>query len=367
MDISSQIKEKLLQSGFDDIGFTNIENIPDQRIRLEEYLTDGYHGEMSWLEKNKERRSHPKKIWDEAKSIIVLSKNYGPEENPLKFIDRKKKANISVYARGNDYHELIKEKLKEASVWLKDSYKIESRYFVDTAPIMEKPIAQIAGLGWQGKHTNLVSRKLGSWFFLGVILLSVRLPSASAEIDHCGSCTSCIDICPTNAIIEPYKLDSRKCISYLTIELKGHIPKNMRKSIGNRVYGCDDCLAVCPWNKFAEITNDIKLRAREELNMPNLLYFLGFDREMFNDFFRDSPIKRIGRDRFIRNILIATGNSGMKDYIPKIIPHLTDEIPIVRAASIWAIKQLTSDKEFDHFKKNNMHLEKDDNVMLEWN
>ena len=367
MNISSQIKTKLLQSGFDDIGFTNIENIPDQRVKLEEYLSKGFHGEMFWLEKNKERRAHPKMIWNDAKSIIVLSKNYGPEENPLKFIESEKKANISVYARGNDYHELMKKRLKEASIWLMDTFEVESRYFVDTAPIMEKPIAQIAGLGWQGKHTNLVSRKLGSWFFLGVILLSIRMPSTDSEKDHCGSCSSCIDICPTNAIVKPYKLDSRKCISYLTIELKGHIPKNMRKSIGNRVYGCDDCLAVCPWNKFAEITNDIKLKAREELNMPDLSYFLEFDKEIFNEFFKDSPIKRIGRDRFIRNILIAIGNSGMKDCVSKIIPHLTDETAIVRAASIWAIKQLVSKKKFEIIKENNLHLEKDHSVISEWN
>ena len=261
------IAKEVLQSkieilGFDDIGFTDITDIPDQKDSLEEYLKNGYHGDMIWLEKNKERRSHPSNVWQDAKSVIVVSKNYGPQDNPLHNIKETHKANISVYARADDYHELMKKSLKKLSIWLLDEYGIESKLFVDTAPIMEKPIAQIAGIGWQGKHSNLVSRKLGSWFFLGVILLPIKLDASSPELDHCGSCSSCIDICPTNAIVSPYKLDSRRCISYLTIEYKGHIPEEFRELIGNRIYGCDDCLAVCPWNKFASQTRDIQLKAK---------------------------------------------------------------------------------------------------------
>ena len=321
---------------------------------------------MVWLEKNKDRRSHPSNLWENAKSIIVVSKNYGPQVNPLNNIKEKSKANISVYARAVDYHELMKKSLKDLSIWLLQNYEVESRFFVDTAPIMEKPIAQIAGIGWQGKHSNLVSRKLGSWFFLGVLLLPVELESSVSEPDHCGSCSSCMDICPTKAIISPYKLDSRKCISYLTIEYKGHIPEEYRESIGNRIYGCDDCLAVCPWNKFASETRDIHLKAKEMLNLPDISFFLEFDYDLFNKFFDNSPIKRIGKDRFLRNVLIAAGNSGSREIAIKIKKFIKHDSSIIRASAIWAIKKIISKKEFQKLRKIYILDEDDPEVIGEW-
>ena len=318
------------------------------------------------LEKNKERRSHPSNIWQDAKSVIAVSKNYGPQDNPLHNIKEPLKANISVYARADDYHELMKRSLKKLSIWLLNEYGIESKLFVDTAPIMEKPIAQIAGIGWQGKHSNLVSRKLGSWFFLGVILLPIKLEASSPELDHCGSCSSCIDICPTNAIVSPYKLDSRRCISYLTIEHKGHIPEEFRELIGNRIYGCDDCLAVCPWNKFASQTKDIQLKAKKILNMPDISFFLDFDYDAFNKFFKTSPIKRIGKDRFLRNVLIAAGNSGSQQISIKVKKFLRHESSIIRASAIWALKKIISKKEFQKLRKIYILEENDPLVVSEW-
>ena len=360
------LQSKIGMLGFDDIGFTDITDIPDQKDSLEEYLKNGYHGDMIWLEKNKERRSHPSNIWQDAKSVIVVSKNYGPQDNPLHNIKETLKANISVYARADDYHELMKKSLKKLSIWLLNEYGIESKLFVDTAPIMEKPIAQIAGIGWQGKHSNLVSRKLGSWFFLGVILLPIKLEASSPELDHCGSCSSCIDICPTNAIVSPYKLDSRRCISYLTIEYKGHIPEEFRELIGNRIYGCDDCLAVCPWNKFASQTRDIQLKAKKILNMPDISFFLDFDYDAFNKFFKTSPIKRIGKDRFLRNVLIAAGNSGSQQISIKVKKFLRHESSIIRASAIWALKKIISKKEFQKLRNIYILEENDPLVVSEW-
>jgi epoxyqueuosine reductase len=361
------ILKKIYDLGFDDVGIANIDDIPDQKEELESFLSGGFHGDMIWLEKNKDRRSHPSKIWDDSISVIVVSKNYGPAENPIQNISRKTDANISVYARGDDYHLIIKDQLKEFSSWLKEDFGIDSRYFVDTAPLMEKPIAQIAGLGWQGKHTNLVSQTLGSWFFLGVVLLPIHIEPSKVELNHCGSCTSCIDICPTNAIIAPHKLDARKCISYLTIEYKGHMPRDLRDKIGNRVYGCDDCLAVCPWNKFAQVTSDSHLISRDELNLPNLGFFLDFDYNDFTTFFMNSPIKRIGKDRFLRNILIAAGNSNSKKLVKKIEKHLKNNSPIVRSAAIWAVKKLLSIEKFKTMRDNYVQDEFDPYVLEEWN
>ena len=360
------LKAKIETLGFDDIGFTDITDVPDQKDSLDEYLKNGFHGDMIWLEKNKDRRSHPSNLWQDAKSVIVVSKNYGPQDNPLNNIEEKLKANISVYARANDYHELMKISLKKLSAWLEENYEIESKFFVDTAPIMEKPIAQIAGIGWQGKHSNLVSRKLGSWFFLGVLLLPMELEGSVPELDHCGSCSSCMDICPTNAIISPYKLDSRKCISYLTIEYKGHIPEQFRELIGNRIYGCDDCLAVCPWNKFASETRDIQLKARAALDMPDISFFLEFDYDLFNKFFESSPVKRIGKDRFLRNVLIAAGNSGSREISIKVKKFIKHESAIIRASAIWALKKIISKKEFQKLRKTYILEERDPLVVSEW-
>tara|TARA_Y100000590_G_scaffold463233_1_gene629502 strand:- start:20604 stop:21707 length:1104 start_codon:yes stop_codon:yes gene_type:complete len=367
MTVLKEITKKALELKFDEVGVANLKDIPNQKRDLFAYLSKGFHGEMLWLEKNKERRAHPIMIWENTKSVLVLTKNYGPDQNPLLNIKKKSKANISVYARGDDYHDIMKVRLRDLSLWIKEIYNIDTRYFVDTAPIMEKPIAQIAGLGWQGKHTNLVSRKFGSWLFLSVLLLPVELNSTKTEKDHCGSCKSCIDVCPTNAIVAPHKLDARKCISYLTIEFKGIVPREMRKHIGNRVYGCDDCLSVCPWNKFAQENNEIRLKSRDDFDMPDLSSFIDLDEGGFADLFSNSPIKRIGRDRFIRNILIGMGNSEEKKYIPLISNKLRDKSSIVRATAIWAIKQLCSSTEMEYFKTKSIKSEKDKLVLKEWN
>lgn len=287
-----------------------------------------------------DRRSHPNRLWPEAKSALVLGYNYGPETDPLFTLDQGEKATISVYARNKDYHDLIKGKLKElAGLIARDSGE-DVKVFVDTAPLMEKPLAEKAGVGWQGKHTNLVSREFGSWLFLGVILSAAHLETTPAEIDHCGSCTSCLDICPTNAFPAPYKLDARLCISYLTIEHKDPVDEHLREKLGNRIYGCDDCLAVCPWNKFASMASDIKLKAREELNAPDLRDLASLDDQAFRQKFAGSPVKRIGRNQFIRNVLYAIGNSNDSKLKSVIEPHLDEADPVVKDAAEWALRRL---------------------------
>jgi len=296
---------------------------------------------MEWLAETYERRAHPEQLWPEAKSAIGLGYNYGPDTDPLVTLDQRDKATISVYARNKDYHDLIKGKLKELAGLVARDTSEDVKVFVDTAPLMEKPLAAQAGIGWQGKHTNLVSREYGSWLFLGVILSAAELAANVAEIDHCGSCTSCLDICPTNAFPAPYKLDARLCISYLTIEHKGPVEENLREKLGNRIYGCDDCLAVCPWNKFASDASDIKLQARADLNAPDLKDLSHLDDQAFRDKFSGSPIKRIGRDRFIRNVLYAIGNSQDQTLIDCVEPHLCASDPVIKDAAEWALRRLS--------------------------
>ena len=309
---------------------------------LRDYLIKNHHGTMSWLSETEERRNHPQNLWAEAKSAIVLGLNYGPETDPLVTLKQPEKATISVYARNRDYHDIIKGRLKELGGLIARDTGEDIKVFVDTAPLMEKPLAAMSGLGWQGKHTNLVSREFGSWLFLGVILSAAKLTPTPPEIDHCGSCTACLDICPTDAFPSAYKLDARKCISYLTIEHKGPIDEDLRPKMGNRIYGCDDCLAVCPWNKFAQEASEIKLQAREDLNAPDLAALSRLTDAEFRQHFSGSPIKRIGRDQFIRNVLYAIGNSGRADLIPSAEPHLNSENPIVKDAAKWAIECLNS-------------------------
>ena len=265
---------------------------------------------MDWLADRPERRADPRGLWPDVRSVIMLGVNYGPDQNPLKILEARSRGAISVYAQGDDYHDLIKKRLKALARWLVAAEACEVKVFVDTAAVMEKPLAQAAGLGWQGKHTNLVSREFGSWLFLGAIFTTLDLPHDDADTDHCGSCRACLDICPTSAFPAPYQLDARRCISYLTIEHKGPIPREFRKAIGNRIYGCDDCLAVCPWNKFAQAGRETKLAARDELRAPPLAELARLDDAAFRAMFTKSPVKRIGRDRFVRNVLIAIGNSG---------------------------------------------------------
>jgi epoxyqueuosine reductase len=339
----SALRERAREEGFDAFGITNPSAAAFGRY-FNDWLARGAHGDMGWLARTKERRADPHVLWPDAKSVIVLGVNYGPDENPLALLDRRERAAISVYARGDDYHELIKGKLKRLGQWLVAKAGGEIKVFVDTAPVMEKPLAASAGLGWQGKHTNLVSREFGSWLFLGSIFTTLELPFDRAEADRCGSCRACLDICPTAAFPAPYQLDARRCISYLTIEHKGAIPRELRTQMGNRIYGCDDCLAVCPWNKFAQAGHEARLAARDENRAPQLAELVKLDDAAFRARFAKSPVKRTGRARFIRNVLIAIGNSGDLSLVPDAERLLTDESPLVRGAAIWALSKLAPDK-----------------------
>ena len=333
--------------------------------RLAGFIAAGHHGDMDWLAETAERRSSPLKLWPEARSAIMLAQNYGPQIDPLERLQDKGTGVISVHALNRDYHDLVKGKLKRLAHWLAHQSKSEVKVFVDTAPLMEKPLAAKAGLGWQGKHTNLVSRQIGSWFFIGTILTAAELAPNKAETDHCGTCRACLDICPTRAFSAPYQLDARRCISYLTIEHQGHIAREFRKPMGNRIYGCDDCLAVCPWNKFARAASEIKLKARDDLVAPSLANLLTLDDASFRVLFSGSPVKRIGRDRFIRNVLIAAGNSGDATLLPRIESLLGDPSPVVRAMAVWALSQLAEEAHFKKLKSQGA-AEPDAGVRAEW-
>ncbi len=333
--------------------------------RLAGFIAAGHHGDMDWLAETAERRSSPLKLWPEARSAIMLAQNYGPQIDPLERLQDKGTGVISVHALNRDYHDLVKGKLKRLAHWLAHQSKSEVKVFVDTAPLMEKPLAAKAGLGWQGKHTNLVSRQIGSWFFIGTILTAAELAPDKAETDHCGTCRACLDICPTRAFSAPYQLDARRCISYLTIEHQGHIAREFRVSMGNRIYGCDDCLAVCPWNKFARAASEIKLKARDDLVAPSLANLLTLDDASFRVLFSGSPVKRIGRDRFIRNVLIAAGNSGDATLLPRIESLLGDPSPVVRAMAVWALSQLAEEAHFKKLKSQGA-AEPDAGVRAEW-
>jgi epoxyqueuosine reductase len=362
----SSILTEAKNFGFDVASIIDISETKNLEIELNQFLENKYHGEMDWLEKRKEYRSDPKKLWLEAKSILILGSNYHFNANSLDLLNKKDTGIISVYARGRDYHLSIKKKLKAFSRWILDNHECQIKYFVDTAPVMEKPLAMQAGIGWQGKHTNIVSKEYGSWLFLSSIFLNIKLKSNSESNDHCGTCNKCIDICPTNAIIAPYKIDAKKCISYLTIEHKSHIPKEYRKQIGNRIYGCDDCLAICPWNKYAKKTNDADFFPRNELIEPTLRSFLALDDSEFRKNFSGSSIKRVGRDRFIRNVLVAVGNSNNQNFVKDIIPLLEDSSELVRAMSIWALRELSTKHDFETQKNIYFNSETDIKVKNEW-
>ncbi|MBL6841246.1 MAG: tRNA epoxyqueuosine(34) reductase QueG [Pelagibacterales bacterium] len=352
--------------GFDVASIIDISETKNLETELNQFLENKYHGEMDWLEKRKEYRSDPKKLWLEAKSILILGSNYHFNTNSLDLLNKKDIGIISVYARGRDYHLSIKKKLKAFSRWILDNHECQIKYFVDTAPVMEKPLAMQAGIGWQGKHTNIVSKEYGSWLFLSSIFLDIKLKANSESRDHCGTCNQCIDICPTNAIIAPYKIDAKKCISYLTIEHKSHIPKEYRKQIGNRIYGCDDCLAICPWNKYAKKTNDTDFFPKNELIEPTLRSFLVLDDLEFRKNFSGSSIKRVGRDRFIRNVLVAVGNSNNQNFVKDIIPLLEDSSELVRAMAVWALRELSTKHDFEIQKNIYFSSEPDIEVKNEW-
>jgi epoxyqueuosine reductase len=352
--------------GFDCAGITSPDAIADAGRHFQNFLADGAHGDMDWLADRPERRADPRVLWPGVRSVIMLGVNYGPDENPLTILEQRTRGAISVYAQGDDYHDVIKKRLKALARWLVAASGGEVKVFVDTAAVMEKPLAQAAHLGWQGKHTNLVSREFGSWLFLGAIFTAAELPRDNAEADHCGSCQACLDVCPTAAFPAPYKLDARRCISYLTIENKGSIPREFRKAIGNRIYGCDDCLAVCPWNKFAQTGREAKLAAREPLRAPDLAELARLDDAAFRTLFAKSPVKRIGRDRFLRNVLIAIGNSNDRALAAEAEGLLDDQSPLVRGAAIWALSQLIERPRLDALASSAVTAENDAGVRAEW-
>ncbi|CCD93318.1 conserved hypothetical protein [Bradyrhizobium sp. ORS 375] len=321
---------------------------------------------MDWLAREPARRTDPRTLWSEVRSVIMLGVNYGPDEDPRAVLDQRSRAAISVYARGDDYHDVIKKNLKTLARWLVAQTGGDVKVFVDTAAVMEKPLAEAAGIGWQGKHTNLVSRGFGSWLFLGAIYTTLELPVDAPERDHCGSCRACLDSCPTAAFPAPYSLDARRCISYLTIENKGPIPREFRKAMGNRIYGCDDCLAACPWNKFAQAGREAKLAARDALRAPALDELAALDDAAFRALFTKSPIKRIGRDRFLRNVLIAIGNSGEAGLAPVAERLTADPNPLVRGAAAWALGQLLDVIAFMRRAEVALATEPDDSVRAEW-
>lgn len=334
--------------------------------RLEAFVASGHHGTMAWFEETLERRKAPTAMWPEAKSALVVAMNYGPETDPIEDLKSTTRANISVYARHRDYHDVMKKRLKALARTYAEKTGHQVKVFVDTAPLMEKPLAAKAGVGWQGKHTNLVSREWGSWLFLGVMLTDAELTPDAPETDHCGSCRACLDICPTDAFPAPYRLDARRCISYLTIEHAGPIPSEFRAAMGNRIYGCDDCLAVCPWNKFASEAAEAKLAARDDLKAPALGDLIRLDDAAFRERFAGSPIKRIGRDRFIRNVAIAAGNSG-DETLRQDCKRLTqDGSPLVRGAAIWALSQLRRDGGTAELARDRLSRETDQEVRAEW-
>ncbi|WP_370631596.1 tRNA epoxyqueuosine(34) reductase QueG [Methylovirgula sp. HY1] len=341
--------------------------MPQAAERLDAWLAAGYAGDMDYMAETKERRGTPLALWPDTKSIVMLGMNYAPAGDPLALLENRDAANISVYARHRDYHDVSKGKLKLLAGWLAAQAPGSAvKVFVDTAPVMEKPLAQSAGLGWAGKHTNVVSRRFGSWLFLGAIFTDLAIEPDAAEKDHCGSCQACLDICPTQAFPAPYRLDARRCISYLTIEHKGHIAPEFRQAIGNRVYGCDDCLAACPWNRFAQTAREAKLQPRADLQAPPIADWLRLDEAGFRRLFSGSPVKRIGFARFLRNLLIAAGNTRNAELLPLIEPHIDAPSALVRAMAVWAFGQLATNARLHDVAATRQHHETDPSVQAEW-
>ena len=354
-------------AGFDAARVTTPAAIdPRTGQRLADFLRAGRHGDMEWMATTAERRRHPVNMWPDTRSIVMLGMNYGPAGDPLAVLSQPGRGAISCYAQSKDYHDVVRTGLKRVAGSLARASGADVKIFVDTAPLMEKPLSQAAGLGWQGKHTNLVSREFGSWLFLGAILTAVELEPDAPEIDRCGTCERCLDICPTRAFPAPYQLDARRCIAYLTIEHKGHIPAEFREPIGNRVFGCDDCLAVCPWNKFAEAARLTKLQALPSTDSPPLAELLALDDASFRARFAGTPVKRTGRDRVVRNALIAAGNSRDADLIPAVEPLLDDPSPLVRAMAVWALQRLAGPEAWDRAKSWRVGRETDADVRAEW-
>ena len=363
-DLRQALLRQAAAEGFDVARITGPGAIPQAPARLGDFLELGFHGSMDWMENRAAERSEPTALWPEVRSIVMLGVNYGPETDPRLEGQDRSAGIISVYARGDDYHDVIKKKLKSLGRWLGEASGLPLKVFVDTAPVMEKPLAAAAGLGWQGKHTNLVSRDFGSWLFLGAIYSAAELPADEPESDHCGSCRACLDVCPTDAFPAPWQLDARRCISYLTIEHKGVIDTAFRAAIGNRIYGCDDCLAVCPWNKFAQAGREQKLAARQALVSPRLGDLARLDDTAFRQLFARTPVKRIGRDRFVRNVLIAIGNSEDSTLASEAERLLDDASPLVRGMAVWALSRLAPERLAAH--AGGHATDADDEVCAEW-
>jgi epoxyqueuosine reductase len=364
--LTAFIKKEAEAQGFELCRITRPDAIPEAPSRLSAYIEAGYHGTMEWMPETRERRADPRVLWEDVRSIVMFGMNYGPDLDPRYLQGKPDKGAISVYARNRDYHDVMKGRLKEIATRFAARAGADVKVFVDTAPVMEKPLAASAGLGWQGKHTNLVSRDYGSWLFLGSLFTTADLEVDAPEIDHCGSCRACLDACPTDAFPAPYKIDARRCISYLTIELKGSIDPDLRAAFGNRVYGCDDCLSACPWNKFASAAREMKLQARADLIEPDLSFLLSLDDPTFRSVFSGSPVKRIGRNRFVRNCLIAAGNSGLADLIPVCRTLISDAAPEVRGMAIWALSRLLPEAEFAQLRKVHLPAEAEAEVRCEW-
>jgi epoxyqueuosine reductase len=365
-DLKEALRAEALALGFQSLRVTTPDAIGEAGQHLAEFVGAGRHGDMAWLASTADRRGHPRTLWPEVRSIVMLGMSYAPAGDPLEALNERKRGVVSVYAQGKDYHDILKGKLKQLAASLAARSGADVKVFVDTAPIMEKPLAAAAGVGWQGKHTNLVSREHGSWLFLGAILTSAELIPDEPEEDRCGTCSRCLDVCPTRAFPAPYVLDARRCLAYLSIEHKGHIPAEFRRPMGNRVFGCDDCLAVCPWNKFAEAAREARFCARPETDNPPLAELLALDDRAFRDRFTGTPVKRTGRDRFLRNVLIAAGNSGDIDLLPKIEALLGDASPLVRAMAVWAMRQLTRDEVGERVRHRHLAREGDRAVRAEW-
>lgn len=369
-DAKSQLRDAIraqaLALGFASCGFASADAAPESADRLREWIETGAHGEMDWMADRRDQRARPTALWPGAQSLIMLGMNYAPREDPMRLEAAPQVGRISVYAQGGDYHDVVKKALKALAHWIVDTAGGDLKVFVDTAPVMEKPLSAAAGIGWQGKHSNLVSRDHGSWLFLGAIMTSLDLPADAPHPDRCGTCDACQRACPTNAFPAPYQVDARRCISYLTIEHKGPIAREFRKAIGNRIYGCDDCLAVCPWNRFARSAAANRAFApRAELAAPELGDLIGLDDAGFRAIFAGSPIKRIGRDRMIRNVAIAAGNSGDDKIVPKLQALLDDPVEIVRGAAIWAIAELDRDLWLAQ-RAQRLASENDEGVVAEW-
>ena len=366
ISISDELRSRAKALGFDSFGVTSADARPDLKAKLEQALNHGWHGDMEWMADTAERRASPRALWDGVRSVIMLGVNYGPDRDPLETLARPDRGTVSVYARNRDYHDIIKGRLKELAGLLSRRTGADVKVFVDTAPVMEKPLAEAAGIGWQGKHTVLVSREFGSWLFLGAIFTSAELPADSPHEESCGSCTRCLDVCPTQAFPAPFQLDARRCLAYLNIEHKGPIPLEFRTPMGNRIYGCDDCLAVCPWNKFASASREAKLIARDDLNAPSLGELAILDDDGFRSLFAGSPIKRIGRDRFLRNVMIAVGNSGDPAMAQIAEQQLRDESPLVRGAAVWAVRRLGDEDRVNHLSAGLVSDEPEQSVRDEW-